>query len=343
VAAESELEKELTKRAKLDDPEARALKLSFDNLKARLVKHHYPWVISNCQWFTDHGETHVAAVMNSASELVKEKLGGRKRDSLTTLDIYLILTAILWHDVGMVISRARHAELVYDMTWGVVDFFPNPTVQGLVAQIANAHKGHKGLDNLPTDDLCTVDGPAQHVNTALLAAVVRFADEISENHTRVSLPILPQVPEDQKIFWLYAASIGSSVALPDRGRVIVDYRFDADYVTQCWPDKDFPALWPEGGNKLPLLTYALGRLEKINNEREYCFQYFSSVAPIRDVEARFCITRAGKKLPGYENASILLRGGGVASKEYPQIKIIQDFLREHPQWKVESIEGVLKS
>lgn len=343
MAVESELEKELARRVKLEGAEAETLKLSFDNLKARLVKHHYPWVISNCQWFTDHGATHVAAVMNSASELVKEKLSGKKRNSLTTLDIYLILTAILWHDVGMVISRAKHAELVYDMTWEMADFFPNPTVQGLVSQIANAHKGVAGLDDLSTDDLCTVEGPAQHVNTALLAAVVRFADEISENHTRVSLPILKQVPEDQKIFWLYAASIGSSIAQPDRHRVIIDYRFDADTVTQCWPDKDFPALWPEGNNKIPLLTYALGRLEKINNEREYCFKYFSSVAPIRDIEARFCITRQGKKVSGYENTSILIRGAAVASKGYPQTKIIKDFQREHPEWQVEAIEGVLKS
>jgi hypothetical protein len=69
VAAESELEKELTRRAKQADPQAKTLKLSFDKLKEHLVKHHYPWVQANCRWFTDHGEIHVAAVMHSASEL----------------------------------------------------------------------------------------------------------------------------------------------------------------------------------------------------------------------------------------------------------------------------------
>lgn len=345
MAVESELEKELTRRAKQqDDAQAKTLKLSFDKLKEHLVKHHYPWVQANCRWFTDHGEVHVAAVMHSASELVRLKLGGRKRETqLSTLDIYLILTAILWHDVGMVIDRARHAELVYDLTYDTADFFPNPHVQGLVAQIANAHKGHAGLDSLPTHDLCTIDGPGQDVNPALLAAVVRFADEISENHTRVSLPVLPQVPEDQKIFWLYAASIGSCVARPENERVIVDYRFDADMVTSRWPDRDFPEFWPVNENKLPLLTYALCRLEKINNEREYCFRYFSSVAPIREVEARFCITRQGQKIPGYENAMIQLRGHVVESKGYPKIKIVQAFLDQNPKWKVEEIEGALKS
>jgi hypothetical protein len=81
----------------------------------------------------------------------------------------------------------------------------------------------------------------------------------------------------------------------------------------------------------------------VNNEREYCFRYFSSVSPIREVEARFCITRRGKKIPGYEGASIQLRGGGIESKGYPKIEIIQDFLRHNPTWKVDAIEGVLKS
>lgn len=342
VAVESDLEKELTKRAKLDDPEAKTLKRSFDNLKARLVKHHYPWVISNCQWFTDHGETHVAAVMHSASELVKLKMTGKKGERISTLDIYLILTAILWHDVGMVIDRARHADLVYEMTYDDADFFPNPHVQGLVANIANAHKGHDGLDKLSTHELCTIDGPGQDVNPALLAAIVRFADEISENITRVSLPVLDQVPEDQKIFWLYAASIGSCVARPENERVIVDYRFDADKVTTRWPDRDFPAFWPEEEQKLALLTYALCRLEKINNEREYCFRYFSSVAPIRMVEARFCITRQGRPIVGYESASILLRGGGLEPKGYPETRIVQEFLRQNPAWEVTVIEGAIK-
>jgi hypothetical protein len=343
VAAESELERELTRRAKQEDLQAKTLKLSFDKLKERLVKHHFPWVQANCPWFTDHGEVHVAAVMHSASELVKLKLAGKKRDPLKTLDIYLILTAILWHDVGMVIDRATHADLVYDMTYDDSEFFPNPHVQGLVAQIANAHKGHTGLDSLTTHELCTIDGPGQDVNPALLAAIVRFADEISENHTRVSLPVLDHVPEDQRIFWLYAASVGSSVARPENERVILDYRFDADKVTTRWPDREFPDCWSPGEEKLPLLTYALCRLEKVNNEREYCFRYFSSVSPIREVEARFCITRRGKKIPGYEGASIQLRGGGIESKGYPKIEIIQDFLRHNPTWKVDAIEGVLKS
>ena len=82
-------------------------------------------------------------------------------------------------------------------------------------------------------------------------------------------------------------------------------------------------------------------LEKINNEREYCFRYFSSLAPIRDIEARFSISRGGKKVAGYENASIMLRGGGMESKGYPSIQIIKDFFAEHPEWELAAIEGVI--
>ncbi len=104
-----------------------------------------------------------------------------------------------------------------------------------------------------------------------------------------------------------------------------------------------PEFWVAEEKKASLLTYALCRLEKINNEREYCFRYFSSVAPIREVEARFCITQQGKKIPGYESASIQLRGGGVGVEGYPKIKIVQAFLNQHPKWEVGAIEGAIKS
>jgi len=108
------------------------------------------------------------------------------------------LTAILWHDVGMVIDRATHAELVYEMIEKVSDMFPNPTIKGLVAQIANAHKGSSSLDNLPVESYCTIEKSGQEVNPAMLAAIVRFADEISENHTRASLQLLDSVPESRR-------------------------------------------------------------------------------------------------------------------------------------------------
>jgi metal-dependent HD superfamily phosphatase/phosphodiesterase len=342
VAAESELEKELTKRARQDDPEAKALKVSFDSIKAYLVKYYYPWVQANCPYFTDHGEAHVASVMHSASELVSEQLAVKKgRRGLTPLEIYLILTAILWHDVGMVIDRATHADLVSEMADKVSDMFPNPTIKDLVSRIAKAHKGMSGLDKLPVEAYCTLEKSGLQVNPAELAAIVRFADEISENHTRASTQVLGTVPDPQKIFWLYALSVSSCTAQPSRERIRIDFRFDAGQVVTQWPNKDFQAFAHQ--DKIPLLTYALCRLEKINNEREYCLRYFSSIAPIRQIEAFFSIQKGGKELNGYDHFSLVLKGGGVESSGYPAIKIVQEFFDKNPTWKIDAIAGVINS
>lgn len=339
----SELEKALFKRAKGDE-EADTLRKSYEMIKDYLVTNYYPWVQANCPYYTDHGQAHIESVMNSASELVKGKLDIKKgKYNLTSLDIYLILTAVLWHDVGMVIDRATHAELVYPMTDAVSEFFPNPTVKGLVSQIAKAHKGKTSLDSLPTEDYCTIRNTAIQLNPAMLAAIVRFADEISENHTRASAQVLEHVPERQKIFWLYALSVSSCTAQPDRDRVVIDYRFDADKVISCWPDKEFEEHRSKIDQTIPLLTYALCRLEKINNEREYSLRYFSNIAPIRQIDARFSLIRGGQMLPGYAPYTIVLKGGGVESNSYPSIKIVHDFFSKHPHWTIESILGAIKA
>ncbi|MGA2705135.1 MAG: hypothetical protein ABSH35_29085 [Isosphaeraceae bacterium] len=243
----------------------------------------------------------------------------------------------------MVIDRATHAELVYKMTEAVAEFFPNPSVKNLVSRIAWAHKGPRSLDSLKVDDLCTIRGPAYTVNTAMLAAVVRFADEISENHTRASRQILGEVPEDQRIFWLYALSVSSCIAFPKRERVVVDYQFDADKVVSRWPDKDFEAHRSTADGKIDLLTYALCRLEKMNTEREYCVRNFTAMAPIREIEARFSIIKDGRPLAGYESHSIYLKGGGMDAGGYPLIPIVVDFFNNHPSWRIDAVEGAIRT
>lgn len=81
-----------------------------------------------------------------------------------------------------------------------------------------------------------------------------------------------------------------------------------------WPDMEFPDFRSAADQKIYLLIYALCRLEKINNEREYCFTYFNSVAPTRDIEARFSISKSGRKMQGHESFSTQIRGGAVSSK-----------------------------
>jgi metal-dependent HD superfamily phosphatase/phosphodiesterase len=343
MASESALEKELDNRAKVDG-EARTLKQSYDQIKTYLVKNYYPWVQAQCPFYTDHGEAHIASVMHSASELTSERMTVTEgRASLSALDIYLILTAILWHDVGMVINRAKHAELVVEMSDKVKEMFPNTEVKDLVSKIAKAHKGPTGLDNLKVEDYCHVDGPAQELNPALLAAIVRFADEISENHTRASRQVLDLVPVDQKIFWLYALSVRTCTAQPNRDRVLIHYRFDADRVVSTWPSKEFHDFCAKPELTIPLLTYALCRLEKLNNEREYCLRCFSSVAPIRKVDVQISITHNGTELPGYEGITTTLKGGGVEPNGYPAIKIVSEFFKSNPKWDIQSIQGAIKT
>jgi len=91
----------------------------------------------------------------------------------------------------MVINRAKHAELVVEMSDKVKEMFPNTEVQDLVSKIAKAHKGPTGLDSLKVEDYCHVDGPAR-------SSIRHFLLPSSDSRTKS--PRITRVRADK--FWM---------------------------------------------------------------------------------------------------------------------------------------------
>src|ERR1700681_3473866 len=89
--------------------------------------------------------------------------------------------------------------------------FPNVAVRRVAEEIARAHSGNEGLKIPRADETCSVEHRSITVYPRSMAAVVRFADEVSENQTRISAELLEKVPDGSKIFWEYASCISSSV------------------------------------------------------------------------------------------------------------------------------------
>ena len=80
--------------------------------KGNLAKEYYPWVQSKLPYYTDHGERHISSIIRIANELLRPILRGRLRNNFTGVDIFLLLSSIIWHDVGMVDKRSGHAEII---------------------------------------------------------------------------------------------------------------------------------------------------------------------------------------------------------------------------------------
>ena len=333
------IEAELERRAGTDR-DAKDFWHRYNVMKKYLSDEYYPWVQANCPYFTDHGRKHVESVVQAAEALLSKCLLPESAE-LSCLDLFLLLSGIIWHDVGMVYQRSGHAEKVVEAINAVGQFFPDIRIQRLVQEISTAHSGDEGLTIPRADVDCTTENCRYKVYPRALAAVVRLADEVSENHLRISHALINNVPESTKIYWEYANCISASYPDPRRQRIVVTLEIQHDKVVAMMECRDFLHR-TAGKPEMPLIEYALCRLEKMNNERVYCSKFFTRYADLRSVEARFTLLRGTECVPGYDDLIVVFEDFGLSSGDYPKISIFDGFFEANPAWTPERIEEALR-
>ena len=306
----------------------------YSTIKSYLVSEYYPWIQANCPFFTDHGTNHIQSVIRSASEMLSGTV-----ENLRNLDLFLLLCAILWHDAAMVHGRPDHAARSGRMIDQIRRLgFPDVTIQKLVTDIAKAHGGKDGL-SIPghVQDYSTKN-ETYTVKPKALAAVVRFADEISENRTRISISLLEDgaVPADSQIYWEYASCIAASRADPRREFVVVTVEIDRQVALRrhsCPPECD---RYAARDGTIAVIQYIISRLEKMNNELAYCGQEFREYCQIRAIELRMKLLDGTSELVGYDE-NVILAASGLATGRYPKIDVFNAFFEEKPHWNPENI------
>ncbi|HET6978664.1 MAG TPA: hypothetical protein VFI24_20200 [Pyrinomonadaceae bacterium] len=335
------LETELNRRAEQGEEDARELWARYGSMKAYLSREYYPWIQANSSFLTDHGEQHIRSVIQSASALIKKHLSPRTRDkrTMTSLDLFLILSGILWHDVGNVYERSGHAARVAQMTEKIKEIgFPDLAIHRLVVEIAAAHSGQDGLTKArPEEDASMLQG-TYTVYTRSLAGIVRLADEVSENRFRISTELLTTIPDDNRIFWQYAHSVTASRPVPERNRIIITIELQEAVAVEKFLSAEFPSRRDSDG-KMHLLDYILCRLEKMNNERAYCSNAFGRYGTIDEIEARFALLNGVNRI---RETTVFFGDAGLKKDDpYPNIRIFDDFYEKHPDWKPERLKEEL--
>lgn len=241
----------------------------------------------------------------------------------------------------MVYERSGHAEKVAEITKKIKEVFPGILIQRLVGEISRAHSGDEGLNIPRAEESYATGNNTYKVYPRALAAVVRLADEVSENHSRISHALVDDVPAGSKVYWEYANCIAASYPDPTRGRIIVQVEIQHDKVGTKMECKDFLDR-TRGVPEMPLIEYTLCRLEKMNNERAYCSRFFTRYADLRSVEAAFTLLRGTERVPGYDELTVVFGDLGLSSGDYPKISIVEGFFRANPAWTPERIEEALR-
>lgn len=257
---------------------------------------------------TDHGVDHVKMVIRYAGKLV----GDMQYRKLNGYEIYLLLLAIHFHDVGNVCGRQEHEKQIDDIIATLGDKLPLDTAEKvMVADIATAHGGYADSDHIDKDTLrhlkITDNCNGITIRPALLGAILRFADELSDDNTRTNryLDETKQIPPENEIYHAYSAAL-APIAFSGN-TIAFKYYIPFSQAQNRIPNDTGSFVYDE------IIT----RLSKCMRELEYCSKYSEGFIRISTLSVEIYIMhptashrpihsiKFSLRLSGYPNAYII--------------------------------------
>ena len=213
---------------------------------------------------TDHGVDHVKMVIANAGNLI----GDMTHHQLKCYEIYLLLLAIHFHDVGNVLGRADHEKKINAIMVALGDQLPlDMPEKVIVSNIAMSHGGYTDVAHTDKDTLCRLNLVENCngivIRPALLGAILRFADELSDDSTRTSryMNDANAIPDENKIFHAYSSALAP---ISFNGNTIsFQYYILLEQARNKIPNPDGKFLYDE----------IISRLKKCMQELEYCQKY----------------------------------------------------------------------
>jgi len=160
-------------------------------------------------FLTDHGPDHIKSVVRKASELVNTP-----EFDLEPYEVYLLLMAIHFHDVGH-IKEGRYQHEI-NSKYVIKDLGKKLGTDAIeqrhIYKIAEAHGGETDGKKDKISLLLEKDTVLNcRIRPQLLAAILRFADELSDDRTRAARYLMETVgiPKTSEIYHRYAYSLHS--------------------------------------------------------------------------------------------------------------------------------------
>jgi hypothetical protein len=218
----------------LDADQRRAL----ENVRAAVAR---LWARPLHRHYTDHTVTHSERIIALLDALTAGVMATTRR--LTHTEVFCLLAAAYVHDIGMQNEkfaggniediRAQHhgqtAEMIYAVFEDPAHAFAIPLARepGLVEAVALVAKGHRRVNLAASEYEPFVHGD-ETVRPQLLAALLRFADELNIDHRRVDLEQMKllALPVESQLHWWKCHYVGG-VSIADE-YIRISYRFPLD-------------------------------------------------------------------------------------------------------------------
>lgn len=274
----------------------------YQSLHHALLNDEYHFTLHQFPGGNDHGPHHIRRVAEYLDKLVATELS-----SFSETEIYLLLCAVLLHDQGMLQGRKGHARasqgMVHNQQYdNVLTQFEKEFVGHLVAVHSSREKIEAEFRGISEEE--TIAG--QSVRPRHLAALLRLADELDEDHRRSNTRVFQKMslePESE-IYWMMNRGVQSITPIPDQESIRITVQYTRD--------RDINQLYPLDGNQVNVLTALYQKIQKINREREYCMKFI-------------------KRAPRFSRIELTLReqGGESETVSLDDLEHGQEFMKSH--------------
>lgn len=241
--------------------------------------------------YTKHGIPHVAELIRHAGNILGLGINDYNV-SINGYESFLLLMAILVHDVGMFMDRDGHEGQCENIILTHREALGLPVLEAkIIGEIAAAHTGRHPKTKKYLDTFSTLEQSPNHFGVIyrkrVLASIVRLADELSENSERAHEFVAqnPKVNDDSKLRHAYCKSIANISPNPLTHIISVEYDLSVEAaLTEYSID----------GKSITLIEHIVNCLKKMEQERAYCTRYFAEVAYLSTIEATFNIYALGE-------------------------------------------------
>lgn len=244
-------------------------------------------------YYTAHNSEHFDEVVRYAGDLL-----GASEDNIDTwsvlspYELYVLLVAIRIHDVGNIHGRDDHEKKCFPFLLQHQALVGgDPSELKIIAKIAESHGGYINGNKDTIGELHTTETIANiEIRPRLIAATLRFADEICEHSGRAARYLLKHgiLPPQSEVYHKYAAAIKGSKYATKEQTVRVEFELKTEHVSKPWGcgirkdgDKEIDSVY--------LIDEILDRLEKMNRERKYCNMYTRGIYAVEAIRAKITI------------------------------------------------------
>lgn len=230
-----------------------------------------------------HDSSHTKKVMEKALSIIRSF----NKVDFSCYEIYFLLCSIVVHDIGNIYGRLGHEKALDSILESneCKVIIPDAVERMYIKRIAGVHGGiiKNNADTIRVLEK-DIEINGLHIREQLLAAILRFADELADDATRANYPAMNSniVTEESRIHHAYSKSLHTvelaQNAVDDSYEVHLSYLLSTD---------EAKTQFGKSGRYLIDEIYA--RTIKMERERRYCIRYLRPYCSLERIKVKITI------------------------------------------------------